>query len=197
MSIRQLLRRRGAGAWVSEHHVRAWPGGTGDIKAAGNYAGGLAVELEAREVGCGTVLWIDGPTRTLVEECGVTNVVFAVLGDVVVTPPLSGTILRGVTRDSAIDVLRDSGYTVEERPLAIAELIKAANDGGLREAFGTGTPATVAAISSIRYGTSTITLPAAPGPVADVVRTYLTGIATGVRPDSRGWAVPLDNGATT
>lgn len=174
-------------AWVAERYVRAWPGGTGDVKTAGNYAGGLAAEREACAAGCDTALWLDGPTRSLAEECGVMNL-FAVIGDTVVTPPLAGTILAGVTRDSAIQLLRDLGYRVEERPLPIEEVFAAAGSGALRECFGTGTAATVSPIAEIRYGTRVATPRPDDGPtIATQLKDRLTRVATGIEPDPHGW----------
>ncbi|MFN2447075.1 MAG: branched-chain amino acid aminotransferase, partial [Vicinamibacterales bacterium] len=117
---------------VTDRYVRAFPGGTGGVKPAGNYAPALVADLEARNVGCQTVMWLDGRERQLIEECGVMNVFF-VIGDEIVTPPLEGTILPGVTRDSALTLLRDMGYTVHERRISIEEVIAAHGSGALRE----------------------------------------------------------------
>src|SRR5262249_27512134 len=91
---------------ATERYVRAFRGGTGEIQPAGNYAAGMLPDLEAREAGFTSVLWLDGRERRFVEECGVMNMFF-VIGDDVLTPPLGGTILPGVTRDSVITLLRD------------------------------------------------------------------------------------------
>src|SRR5215472_2799264 len=110
-------------ALVCEQYVRAFPGGTGDIKPAGNYAASLLAEQEAREAGFNSVVWLDAQERRCVEECGVMNIFF-VIGDEVVTPALSGTILPGTTRDSVITLLRDLGYRVKEESIAIDEVFK-------------------------------------------------------------------------
>ncbi len=156
---------------VSEHYVRAFPGGTGDVKPAGNYAPALVAEREAQQAGLHSVLWLDGIERSYIEECGVMNVFF-VIGDTVVTPPLAGTILAGVTRESALTVMRDLGMPVVERPIALKEILAAHADGSLRECFGTGTAATVSPVRRIRYRNQDIELPP-PGEnsVSAVVRT--------------------------
>jgi branched-chain amino acid aminotransferase len=172
---------------VSEHYVRAFPGGTGDVKPAGNYAPALIAEREAQQAGLHSVLWLDAIERSYIEECGVMNVFF-VIGDTVVTPPLTGTILGGVTRNSALTVLRDLGMPVAERPVALKEILAAHEDGSLRECFGTGTAATVSPVRRIRYRNQDIELPP-PGEnsVSAVVRNQLNAIATGRDPDTHGW----------
>lgn len=177
---------------VSDDYVRAFPGGTGGVKPAGNYAPTLRADLEARSVGCQAVMWLDARERRYVEECGVMNVFF-VIGDEVVTPPLEGTILPGVTRASAITLLRDMGHTVRERRIAIDEVIDAHAAGTLRECFGTGTAATVSHVRSIRRGARQHVLPPVEHQtVGPGVRQRLVDVATGRAPDPYGWlrAVP-------
>jgi branched-chain amino acid aminotransferase len=172
---------------VAEEYARAFPGGTGDVKAAGNYAGALVADQQARDGGFGAVLWLDGVERRYIEECGVMNAFF-VIGDRVITPALSGTILPGVTRDSVIVLLRAMGFTVEERRLALDEVFDAHARGDLREAFGTGTAATVSPIGRIRHRDREIRMP---GPdaltVGPAVRSRLVAIMTGREPDPYGW----------
>src|SRR5256714_2277562 len=105
-------------ALVTEKYVRAIPRGTGDVKPAGNYAPTLIADIEARDAGCATVMWLDPQQRRFVEECGVTNVFFVIDGGVV-TPALSGTILPGITRDSVCILLREMGFNVVERSILI------------------------------------------------------------------------------
>ncbi len=172
---------------VIDDYVRAFPGGTGSVKPAGNYAPALLADLEARRVGCHTVMWLDGRERRYVEECGVMNVFF-VIGDDVITPPLEGTILPGVTRDSAIALLRDMGYTVRERPIAIDEVVAAHAAGTLRECFGTGTAATVSHVRSIHRGGRQYVLPPVEArTVGASVRQRLVDLATGRVADTYGW----------
>ena len=172
---------------VCERHARAFPGGTGDTKSAGNYASGLLVEQEARDAGFGSVMWLDAMERRYVEECGVMNVFF-VIGDEVITPPLTGTILPGVTRDSVITLLRDMGLRVKEEPISIDGLLSKYDAGEIRECFGTGTAATISHVRRLRYKDRVLELP----PIEDrvvgpAVREKLLGIMTGRDMDPHGW----------
>jgi len=131
---------------VEEHYVRAVPGGIGFAKAAGNYAAAMLATAEAKQKGYDQVLWMDALEHKYVQECGTMNVFF-VIGDKVITPDLNeGTILAGVTRDSAIEMLREMGLHVEERALGIDEILDAYEKGELKEVFGTGTAATISLI---------------------------------------------------
>ncbi|MGI8687578.1 MAG: branched-chain amino acid aminotransferase [Thermomicrobiales bacterium] len=172
-------------------YTRAFPGGTGDVKPGGNYAVSLLAEREAQERGYHNVLWLDGREHRYVEEAGVMNIFFVIDG-IVVTPNLSGTILAGVTRDSVIALLADMDIPVEERPIAMDEIVAAYDHGALRECFGTGTAATVAPIGKIGYQTRELVLP----PVADwkigpAVLARITHLRTGRADDPRGWLVPV------
>jgi branched-chain amino acid aminotransferase len=171
---------------VSERYVRAFPGGTGDTKPAGNCAAALLADQDAREAGFTSVLWLDGQEHRYVEECDVMNVFF-VTGEEVVTPLLSGTILPGITRDSVIALLRDIGYRVKEERIAIDEVLRSHQRGELRECFGTGTAATVSHIRRIRYKNETIELPPIEQrKVGPLVREKLLGVMTGRQPDPHG-----------
>ncbi len=173
--------------FVTRRYVRAFPGGTGDTKPAGNYAAALLAELEARSQGCQSVLWLDGLERRYVEECGVMNVFF-VLDDRVVTPELSGTILPGVTRESIITLLRDEGRKVEERRISIDEVVAAHGEGRLRESFGTGTAATVTHIRRIWCDDQDLVLPPVDERrIGPAIRDRLVAIMTGTAPDPHGW----------
>jgi len=172
---------------VSERYVRAFPGGTGDTKPAGNYAAALLADQEAREAGFNSVMWLDAQERRFVEECGVMNVFF-VLGEDVVTPPLSGTILPGITRDSVITLLRDLGHRVKEDRISMDDLLKSYELGELRECFGTGTAATVSQVRRIRYRDRTLELPPIERRKAGTaVREKLLAVMTGREPDTHGW----------
>jgi branched-chain amino acid aminotransferase len=176
---------------VSDTYVRAFPGGTGAVKPAGNYAPALRADRDAQGAGLQTVMWLDGAERKYVEECGVMNIFF-VIGDEVVTPRLEGTILPGITRDSALTLLRDMGLTVLERRVSIDEVIDAYDRGLLRECFGTGTAATLSHIRRIRYRDRDIVLPdVAERTIGPTVRNRLVAIATGVAPDPYGWVERL------
>jgi branched-chain amino acid aminotransferase len=172
---------------AEEHYVRAFPGGTGATKAAGNYAGSLLAGRVAQEAGFHSVLWLDGPTRRFIEESGLMNVFFVVNG-VVVTPGLGGTILAGVTRDSVITLLRDMGIEVTERPVAVDELVTASKNNELTEAFAVGTAATVAPIDCIRYGDVDIQAQVQnERSVASRLLARMEAIRTGEAPDTHGW----------
>lgn len=172
---------------VSERYVRAFPGGTGDTKPAGNYAAGLLADQEAREKGFSSVMWLDAQERRYVEECGVMNAFF-VIGDEVVTPPLTGTILPGITRDSVITLLRDMGYRVSEEPISIDALLSKHDEGVVRECFGTGTAATVSHVGRIQYKNRILELPpVAERKVGPAVRDKLVKIMSGREPDPYGW----------
>ncbi|HYE87068.1 MAG TPA: branched-chain amino acid aminotransferase [Vicinamibacterales bacterium] len=172
---------------VTERFVRAFAGGTGDVKPAGNYAPAMRADADALQAGCQTVLWLDGQHRRYIEECGVMNVFF-VIGDTAVTPSLEGTILPGITRDSVMTLLRDRGIAVEERRIALDEVFDAHAAGRLRECFGTGTAATVTQVRSIRHGDRRIEFPPpATGSLASTIRAALVGVASGAAPDRHGW----------
>ena len=177
--------------FVTEQYVRAFPGGTGDVKPGGNYAPCLVADQQAQELGYGTVMWLDGLERKYVEECGVMNVFFVVQRDAakqVVTPELSGTILPGVTRDTTIQLLRDMGIEIEERRIAIDEVFAWHRDGKLLECFGTGTAATVSHITRIRYRGDDIALPPIEQRnVGPAVRERLIATATGEAADTHRW----------
>jgi branched-chain amino acid aminotransferase len=176
---------------AEERFVRAFPGGTGDSKAAGNYAGGLLAARLAQEKGFHNVLWLDGVERRYVEESGVMNVMF-VLDGKAVTPPLGGTILPGVTRDSALTLLGEMGLPVEERRVTIDEILSAHAAGKLTEAFGVGTAAIVAPIALIRYRDHELQFPAASdSSVAARLRACLVALQTGRAPDNHNWLLPI------
>src|ERR1700748_708489 len=127
--------------YVQDQYVRAFPGGIGFTKAAGNYGMSMYPTQQIKETGYDQILWTDGFEHKYVQEIGTMNVFF-IIGDKAVTPDLrQDTILEGVTRDSVIPLLREKGMTVEERPISIDELEEAYKNGQLHEAFGTGTAA--------------------------------------------------------
>ena len=172
---------------VEEEYVRAVKGGTGAAKCAGNYAAAMRSQLDAASKGFAQVLWLDGVHRKYIEEVGTMNVVFVIDG-VAVTPELTGSILPGVTRKSVIEMLRDSGMKVEERPISIDELAKAYDDGKLDEAFGCGTAAVVSSIGELTWGSKVMDIGGGGvGKVTQKVYDELTGIQFGTSPDTRGW----------
>lgn len=132
-------------------YSRSANGGVGFAKAAGNYAAGFMPIQKAQTQGFDQVLWLDAETHTLVQECGVMNVMF-LIGDTFITPSIEGgTILAGINRDSVIQLLREAGKKVEERDISLQEIISAQQNGSLLEILGMGTAVSVAFVKSIAY----------------------------------------------
>jgi branched-chain amino acid aminotransferase len=143
---------------VETHYTRAAKGGTGFAKCGGNYGGAFLPTQEARNEGYDQVLWTDGKNNEYIEESGMMNVMF-VINDTLVTPPLSDSILGGLTRDSLLTIAADMGYKAEERPVAVKELEEAFHKGTITEAFGAGTAAVVAPIKIININGVDYNLP--------------------------------------
>lgn len=178
---------------VSDRYVRAVEGGVGAAKTGGNYAASLLAAEEAHAAGYAQVLWLDGVQRRYLDEVGTMNIMLRI-GDEVVTPPLSGTILPGVTRDAALTLLREWGMRVSERPIAIDEVIAAADKGQLREVWGTGTAAVVSPVGELAYRDARISVN--DGQIGDVTqRLYdtITAIQYARIPDTHGWMTPINS----
>src|SRR5207244_11033853 len=135
---------------VVDKYVRAVEGGVGSAKTGVNYAASLFAAEEAKHAGFTQVLWLDGRERKYVDEVGTMNIMLKI-GDEIVTPPLSGTILAGVTRDSALTLMREWGLRVAERPVTIDEVAAAARKGTLEEVWGTGTAAVISPVGELAY----------------------------------------------
>ena len=179
---------------IESQDVRAVRGGTGYAKCGGNYAASLRAGQRAEEQGYTQVLWLDGVERKYIEEVGAMNVMFKI-GGKIVTPALSGSILPGITRKSCLELLKDWGYTVEERQISVDELFEAAANGTLEEAWGTGTAAVVSPIGQLFYNGSTYTLcDGKIGEVAQKLYDNLTGIQWGKIDDAHGWSYTVCNG---
>ncbi len=174
--------------YMQEQFIRAFPGGTGAVKAAGNYGATMMPLMEARKRGFDQMLWIDGVTHNRLQEIGTMNV-FVQIDDTIITiPTTEGTILKGVTRDSCIALLRDGGYKVEERDVTIQELIDAHRSGRLHDAFGTGTAATVAPIGVIGYKDEEYELPPVESRKASAwLKHELWAIRKGIATDRFDW----------
>jgi branched-chain amino acid aminotransferase len=173
--------------YVEEKYTRAAPGGVGFAKVAGNYGASMMVTAEAKSKGYDQVLWTDAAEHKYVQEIGTMNVFF-VLGNKVVTPGLeAGTILAGVTRDSAITVLKDMGLSVEERPVNIEEIIEAYKAGQLDEVFGTGTAATISPIKELKYKDFVMTFNVDEWKTAFEMKRRLNDIREGRAADKYGW----------
>jgi branched-chain amino acid aminotransferase len=176
--------------WVERTLVRAPHGGLGAVKASANYAASLLAAENARKAGYAQVLWLDAAEHKWLEEVGTMNLVLKIRGELV-TPPLEGSILAGVTRDCVITLAREWGLKVVERPISLDEVVTAHRAGGLEEVFGTGTAAVISPVGELAVG---------PGPDDRLVihdgvigetakRLYdeITGIQYASRPDTHGW----------
>jgi len=173
--------------WVEGKYVRAAKGGLGAIKAGANYAASLLAAEEAKKRGYAQVLWLDASEHRWFEEVGTMNL-FLRLGDTVVTPPLGGSILDGVTRRTSIELLREWKIPVEERPISIDEVRDAHAAGTLHEVFGTGTAAVISPVEELCFrGESLRVGDGGVGQVASRLYDTITGIQYGRLPDTRGW----------
>ena len=171
--------------------VRAVPGGTGEAKAGGNYAGSLMASQLARQKGFDQVIWLEGPEFKKVQEAGMMNLFF-VIGDTVITPALSGAILKGTTRTYFLDILQEKNIKVEVRDIYMDEIVAAHRDGKLMEAFGAGTAAVVSHISAITHGDVNIILPnAQDAEISNMLYKEITGLRSGTIDDKRNWLVPV------
>ena len=176
---------------IESEDVRAVRGGTGYAKCGGNYAASLRAGKRAEEKGISQVLWLDGVERKYIEEVGAMNVMFKIDGKIV-TPKLTGSVLPGITRKSCIDILRDWGYDVEERLLSVDELLSAAENGKLDEAWGTGTAAVVSPIGLLTYkGKDHIISNNTIGKLTQKLYDELTGIQWGRVADTRNWVLKV------
>jgi branched-chain amino acid aminotransferase len=173
--------------WITDHYVRSAPGGMGAAKTGGNYAASLLAAREAAQKGFDQVLWLDAVHRKYVEEVGSMNICFVYDGKIV-TSPLQGTILDGITRRSILTLAREMGIIIEERALSVEEIIQGAESGRLSEAFGTGTAAVVSPVGQFTYREHTVSLDhGRPGPLTLKLFGALTGIQYGRLPDPHGW----------
>lgn len=177
--------------FVENEYVRSVRGGMGFAKAAGNYACSLIADHEAQKKGCAQVLWLDGVERRYIEEVGSMNIMFK-LGGKIVTPPLRGSILAGITRDSVLKLARQLGLETEERPISIDEVFAAYENGTLEEVFGTGTAAVISPVGGLIWGDREIVINHNEiGPTAQLLYNTLTGIQYGTVEDKQSWVLPL------
>ncbi len=177
--------------WLSEDYTRAAPGGTGEAKFGGNYAGSLLAQAHAVREGCDNVVWLDAAEHRYVEEMGGMNLAF-IFGSGsharLVTPALTGTLLPGITRDSLLTLARDLGYATEERRVSVSEWREGCSDGTITEAFACGTAAVITPIAEVKskHGSWKIA-GGEPGPVSMRLRQTLVEIQRGLAPDRHGW----------
>jgi len=174
--------------WLSDRYTRAAEGGTGAAKCGGNYAASLLAQAEAIEQGCDQVVFLDAAEHRWVEELGGMNVFFVFDDGSMATPPLSGTILPGITRDSIITLARREGRTVREERYSIEQWRTEAASGKLREVFACGTAAVVSAIGKIKSAGGDIVIgDGTGGPITAALKARLVGIQRGDVADSEGW----------
>lgn len=180
------------GIWIEDDYVRAVRGGMGFAKTGGNYAASLAGQVKAHNDGYSQVLWLDGVERKYIEEVGAMNIFFKIDGKLY-TAACVGTVLPGVTRRSVIELCRDWGYEVIEDRLAIADIMKAAEDGKLEEVFGTGTAAVISPVGKLRYKDDVMVIGDNKiGPLSQKLYDTVTGIQLGSLEDKYGWRVQVD-----
>lgn len=173
--------------YVEDEYVRATKGGTGFTKCGGNYAASIIAQEKARKLGYTQVLWLDGVERKYVEEVGTMNAMF-IIDNEVYTAPIDGTVLPGITRDSCLTLLKSLGYKVHEEHFSIDFLMKAAREGRVQEAFGTGTAAVISPIGELFYkGDKQIINDFKTGAITQKLYDTLTGIQYGKVEDSFGW----------
>lgn len=173
--------------YVEDKYVRAAVGGIGEAKTAGNYAASLLAAEEAKAKGFTQVLWLDAAERKYVEEVGTMNMFF-VIDDEIITAPLNGSILPGITRDSVLRIVKDWGLRAAERSLTIDEVIAAAQTGRLKEAFGTGTAAVISPVGQITFkGRDYVVAGGKMGELSQRLYDEIVSIQYGKKPDARGW----------
>lgn len=173
--------------WVERERVRAVKGGIGAAKAAANYVASLQVAEEARARGCDQVLWLDAIEHQWVEEVGTMNFFVQIDGELI-TPPLGGSILPGITRDTVITLARDWNLPVSERLVSMTEIDEAHRTGTLQEAFGAGTAAVIQAVGALSDESGDLIINGGqPGPLAERLYTAITRLQYGLDPDPRGW----------
>jgi len=177
--------------YVEDEYVRAPVGGVGFAKVGGNYGASLKAQDKAKEMGCAQVLWLDAVEHSYVEEIGTSNAFF-MIGDEVITAPLLGTILPGVTRASVIELLQKWGINIVQRRLRIDDVVKAAENGELKEIFATGTAAVISPVGKLQFKTSSVTVgDGGVGALAQRLYDTLYGIQTGKLADDMGWTVEV------
>ena len=177
---------------IEEHYTRASRGGVGFAKAAGNYAATFYPTKLANSRGFQQVIWTDAIDHKYIEECGTMNIFFRIK-DKLITPKLSDSILAGITRDSLINLAKDSGIEIEECKILVSDLVSAYKANELKEVFGSGTAVSVSPISSITYKNNKMTIPSIEGSFAEILKEKIKGIQKGEIKDSYGWTTKVPN----
>jgi len=172
---------------IENHYTRSAEGGMGYAKSSGNYGGSMLPAKKATEEGFDQLIWTDAKNHEFIEEMGAANVIF-VLDGKVVTPSTRDTILDGVTRDTVLTLAREWGYDVEERRVSVAEIIEAAKNGKLNDAFGAGTAATIAPVGSISLnGEEYFLNDPKDREFSQRILREMNAIKYGDTPDTHGW----------
>ena len=171
--------------------IRAVPGGTGEAKTGGNYAGSLLAGQLAKQKGFDQIIWLESPEFKKIQEAGMMNLFF-VIGDTVITPKLSGAVLKGTTRTYFLDILKEKNIKVEVRDIYIDEVLEAYKKGILKEAFGSGTAAVVSHIAEITHGDIHMVLPVEKDRISDMLHEEINGLRDGTIEDKRNWLVPVE-----
>ena len=172
---------------IEQQYTRATPGGVGFAKNGGNYGGSLYPVALAQSKGYDQVLWTDAIEHKYVEEVGMMNVMFVIDGKIITPSVEKGTVLKGVTRNSAIVLLREMGYEVEERFLSVSEIVDAHKKGVFTEVFGVGTAAVVSYISKLAHGEYVMDFDIEALKVAPALKKHLHELRMGNIVDKHGW----------
>ncbi len=177
---------------IADRHVRAAEGGIGSAKTMGNYAAGLLAGTEASREGYSQVLWLDAHERKYLEEVGTMNI-FVMFDDELATPPLAGTILPGITRESVLQIADDWDLNVNERRISIDEVMSGLKDGKVKEIFGCGTAAIIAPVGNLHYKGNAYSVGSGDiGPITQKLYDEIVGIQSGEREDPYGWVIEVE-----
>jgi branched-chain amino acid aminotransferase len=177
--------------FVTDKFVRAVAGGVGNVKTGGNYAASIMAAVEAQKIGYTQVLWLDAIERKYIEEVGTMNIFF-LINDELITPPLSGSILPGITRDSVLRLTKDWGLKVSEKRITIDEVLAANQKGSLQEIFGTGTAAVISPVGELNYKGQICTInKGKTGALAQKLFAELQAIQNGYKKDPYNWVIEV------
>ena len=178
--------------FINTESCRAFEGGTGFVKMAGNYANSMQASQIAKDNGYNVVLWLDAKERKYIEEFSTMNAFFVINGTAI-TPPTSGTILQGITRDCLVTLLKNQNIPHEVRPISIDEILDAQKKGTLQEAFGAGTAASVAPVEYLDYNKHRINLPPySDWKIAPLLQKTISNIRFGQSADIHNWLSPIE-----
>jgi branched-chain amino acid aminotransferase len=177
---------------IEEYYTRAAKGGVGRAKAAGNYGASLYPAKQCQIQGYHQLVWTDASEHKYIEESGTMNIVFQIGGKLITPSEDADTILRGITKRSVIELAQSWGVEVEERKVSVEEIVTAAKNGTLEDAFGAGTAATIAQIAIIGYRDEQLHLPPLESRVlSNKIKNHLDGIKTGLVEDAFGWCLKI------